>query len=226
MFSNLSHRWRTRVRIIVVAWVLVLVVAAFVGTAATVREQAGAEEGREKADELVGVVASALAGDAFEFAVGPPMALDCDITPVREGVDYQRTFKIYTDEPDLAFAQAAARLAAHEGTDGPLVGTEHWGFSTDDFLSVQLDLSTNLPDGPQVYGSVSTGCRPGGAEVGAVMPAERPDTAEALADQAEVDDFSEAIAYGRVECARGGEVETWWWVDRDRRVPHTVDGCA
>jgi hypothetical protein len=46
MFSNVSPAWRRRLRVIVVAWALLLVAAAFLGRQATVREQSDAAEGR------------------------------------------------------------------------------------------------------------------------------------------------------------------------------------
>lgn len=213
MFAELSPVWRKRLVLIVAVWAAVLVAAAFLGRQATVAEQADAAEGRRGADEAVGVAASALAGSAFHFAVGPAVELECEITPVRDGVDYIRTFEVDTDEPELAFQQAAAALADHLDVEGP-TSAEHWRrTASGTFLTVALHVDTES-DGPPLQGSVSTGCRPKGADFGTLTPPERAAKPGSLA------------AYARIECANGGFVETWWWSpDGDRLLPQTTADC-
>ncbi|GAB3220175.1 hypothetical protein GCM10027447_04250 [Glycomyces halotolerans] len=223
MFSNVSPAWRRRLRIIVAAWAVLLVTAAFFGTRATVREQADAAEGREAADAAVGVAASALAGDAFEFHVGPPAALTCSLTPVRDGVEYTRTFLIVTDEPEVAFAQAGAALADHFGTERP-ESDGHWRHTSAAFVNVRLDVDT---EAPAVRGAFTTGCRPSGAAFGAVVPSERPGWITLAEAHPGLEAAGARIeAYGRIECARGGTVETWWWdAGADEPIPSTRDEC-
>ncbi|WP_100448928.1 hypothetical protein [Glycomyces xiaoerkulensis] len=225
VFSNLSPAWRRRLRAIVVAWAVLLVAAAFFASGATVREQADAAEGRTAADAAVGVAASALAGSAFPFSVGPAAATACDLTPVRGGVNFQRHFEVATDEPEAAFEQASAALAGHFGVDRP-GRSGHWRFTGGDFLTVSLHVDREGAS-PGLRGSVSTGCRPEGAAVGSVTPAERPDWV-ALAESRPGRDVAGARirGYGRVECARGGAVETWWWdVGGDELLASTEDRC-
>lgn len=226
VFAELSPAWRRRLVVLVAVWAVALVASAFLGHRATVREQADAAEGRRDADAAVGVAASALAGGAFEFAVGPGLGQECEITPVRDGVEYLRTFEVYTDEPELAFRQAAADLADHLGVEGP-TSAEHWRrTASGSFLTVGLHVETESP-GPSLVGSVSTGCRPAGADFGVLAPAERPDWID-LAEAHPGLDAADATltAYARIHCAEGGTVETWWWSTKDdQRVPQITASC-
>ncbi len=227
VFAELSPVWRRRLVVIVAVWAVALVAAAFLGNRATVREQADAAEGRAGADAAVGVAASALAGSAFEFAVGPGVAQECEITPVRDGVEYLRTFEVYTDEPELAFRQAAADLADHLGVEGP-VSAEHWRrTASGSFLTVGLHIETES-EGPSLIGRVSTGCRPAGADFGVLSPAERPDWIDLAAAHPGLDAADAALtAYARIDCAEGGSAETWWWsTTDDRRIPQITASCG
>jgi hypothetical protein len=227
MFSNVSPAWRRRLRVIVVAWALLLVAAAFLGRQATVREQSDAAEGRASVDATVGVAASALAGSAFKVAVGPPEVTACDITPVRQGVEYRRTFAVDAEEPELAFRQVVEALAPELGFDPPGAGGSGWRATSADFVTARLTVEEGGGDGPGLTGSVSTGCRAAGADVGAFMPGERPGWITlAKARPGLAAEGAVPVAYGRIECARGGDVETWWWdLGDDRLVSSTADRC-
>ena len=226
MFAELSPVWRRRLVAIVAVWAVVLVAAAFGGRRATVHEQADADEGRRAADAAVGVAASALSGSAFEFAVGPGFGQRCAITPVREGVEYVRTFEVYTDEPELAFRQAAADLADHLGVEGP-DSAAHWRRTAKgSFLTVGLHVESGA-EGPSLVGSVSTGCRPSGADFGAISPSERPGWIDLAAAHPGLDAADAVLtAYARIDCAEGGAAETWWWsASDDRRIPLITASC-
>ncbi|MFG3342468.1 hypothetical protein [Glycomyces sp. NPDC048151] len=215
MFSNLSARWRRRLRVAVVVWAVLLVAVAFAGSRATVREQVDAVGARAVLDGVVGEAASVFTGAAV-LAVGPLTWEECEVTPVRPGLSLERTLQV--SGATVADVEALAeRFGLRVLADGP--DGASWSGETADFVGVRVTAPAADPPGgrwaePVAVQAVS-GCRPSEAPVGAFAP-EPP--AEATADW----------AYGSVGCPGGETLSSWTEAveAQPMRVHETTGGCA
>lgn len=215
MFSNVSARWRRRLRIAVVVWAVLLVAAAFAGSRATVREQVDAAGARTVMDAVVGEAAADFSGAAV-LAVGPLTQEACDVTPVRAGLSLERTLQISgaTVEQVDALAERFALSALTSGPDGA-----SWSGTTADFIGVRINAPVADPPGGRwsepVAVQMITGCRPLEAPVGSFTP---DPPAEA----------TEAWAYGSVACPGGETLSSWTEPVEAQpfRVHETTGGCA
>ncbi|MDN3243370.1 hypothetical protein [Glycomyces tritici] len=215
MFSNLSERWRRRLRIAVVVWAVLLVAVAFAGSRATVREQVDAAGARELLDAAVGEAAAVFTGAAV-LAVGPLTWEACDVTPVRQGLSLERTLQVSGATVEHVEA-LAARFALRSLTSDP--DGASWSGTTQDFIGVRVNAPAADPPGDRWAEPVAvqaiSGCRPLEAPLGSFTP-EPP--AEA----------TDAWDYGSIDCP-GGETLTSWTEQVDAqpmRVHETTGGCT
>lgn len=215
MFSNLSARWRRRLRVAVVVWAVLLVAVAFAGSRATVREQIDAAGARVLLDAAVGAAAAAFTGAAV-LAVGPLTWEECDVTPVRRGLSLERTLQVSgaTVEHVEALSQRFALRSLTSEPDGA-----SWSGTTEDFIGVRVTAPAADPPGgrwaePVAVQAIS-GCRPLEAPVGSFTP-EPPAEAQA------------GWVYGSVACSGGGTLASWTEPveAQPMRVHETTGGCA
>jgi hypothetical protein len=215
VFSNLSQRWRRRLRIAVVVWAVLLVAVAFAGSRATVREQVDAEGARSLLDAAVGEAAALFTGAAV-LAVGPLTWEECEVTPVRPGLSLERTLQVSgaTVEHVEALAERFALRSLTSEPDGA-----SWSGTTQEFIGVRVTAPAADPPGgrwaePVAVQAVS-GCRPLEAPIGAFAP---DPPAEA----------TDAWAYGSVDCPDGATLTSWTEPveAQPMRVHETTGGCA
>lgn len=215
MFSNVSARWRRRLRVAVVVWAVLLVAVAFAGSRATVREQVDAAGARSVMDAVIGDAAADFTGAAV-LAVGPLTWEACDVTPVRAGLSLERTLQVSGARVEQveALAERFALSALTAGPDGA-----SWSGTTEDFIGVRINAPAAEPPGGRwsepVAVQATTGCRPFEAPVGSVAP---DPPVEATADW----------AYGSVACPGGGSLSSWTEPVEAQplRVHETTGGCA
>ncbi|WP_026923410.1 hypothetical protein [Glycomyces arizonensis] len=193
MFANVSPLWRKRLRLIVAAWALLLLVGAFIGSGASVREQVDAAEARVDMDALIGEAAAALTGSS-PLAVGPLEAAECTVTPVRVGLSLSRTLQI-AEASVWSLETLVDRFGLRNDPDSPV-----WGATTADYIGLRLTVPEAEPVGGKYAEPLefraSTGCRPVGEAVGAFAP-----TAAAAPET--------GWRYGAVDCLGGGRLESW-----------------
>lgn len=215
MFSNLSARWRRRLRVVVVAWAVLLVAVAFAGSRATVREQVDAAGARELLDAVVGEAAAGFTGAAV-LAVGPLTWEACEVTPVRAGLSLERTLQVSgaTLEDVVALADRFSLRVLTSEADGA-----SWSGETADFIDVRVTAPAADPPGgrwaePVAVQAIS-GCRPLEAPVGSLAP-DPPAGATG------------AWTYGSVDCPGGGTLSSWTEPVEAQplRVHETTGGCA
>lgn len=207
MFANVSPKWRKRLRVIVVAWALVLVAAAFMSSGVSVREQVGAHDAREDMDAALGEAALYLTGEVYFLSAGPLEVSSCDITPLRPGVALARTLMVERSREDT-LEGLADRFDLHRAPDAEL---PTWGGFAGDYVELRL---TEVDTGISQL-RASTGCRPVDEPLGVVRPAP-PAEAEA------------SWNFGAVDCPGGGTLESWTTpsVERPLTVEESNGGCA
>jgi hypothetical protein len=193
VFSNLSPRWRRRLRLAVAAWAAVLVAAAFLASGASVREQVDAAEAREDMDALVGEAAAALTGSTL-LAVGPLEASECSVTPVRPGLTLSRTLQV-SGASVWHLETLVDRFGLRSEPGSPV-----WNATTAEYIGLRLTEPEAGPaDGryeePLEFRAM-TGCRPVEEAVGSFAPS------SAAAPEA-------GWRYGAVDCLGGGRLESW-----------------
>ncbi|MEU5871876.1 hypothetical protein AB0A73_09985 [Glycomyces sp. NPDC047369] len=214
MFSNVSARWRRRLRAAVAVWALLLLVAAFAGTRATVREQVDAAGARAAMDAVLGEAAASVTGAAVA-AVGPLGVEDCDVTPVRPGASLSRTLQISGATVDQVEA-IADRFSLEPSADS---AAAVWFGDADGYISLRVTAEVAAPPGGRwsepVTVQAATGCRPLDRGVAAFTP-DPPASA------------TPEWAYGAVPCPDGGELSSWTEpVEAEPlRVHETTGGCA
>ncbi|GAB3655877.1 hypothetical protein [Glycomyces tarimensis] len=207
MFSNVSPKWRTRLRVAVVAWALLLVAAAFAGSGVSVREQVGAHDARADMDAVLGEAAGYLSGEVHVLSAGPLEVDPCDITPVRPGVALARTLMVERSREDT-LEGLAERFALERDADAE---RPTWFGVTDGYVEVRLaEVDTGV-----ARLRASTGCRPADEALGVVRPVP-PAEAES------------SWNFGVVDCPGGGRLESWTTpsVDRPLTVEESTGGCA
>lgn len=215
MFSNVSARWRRRLRVAVVVWAVVLVAVAFAASRTTVREQVDAAEARTVMDAVVGEAAALFTG-ASVLAAGPLHWEACDVTPVRPGLALERTIQVSGARASEVEA-LADRFALSVLTDTPEGAS--WSGTTGDFIGLRVTAPAGDPPGGRwsepVEVQAVTGCRPLDEPVGAFAPSP---PAEATAEW----------AYGSVPCPGGESLASWTEPIEARpfRVHETTGGCA
>ncbi|MQM26551.1 hypothetical protein [Glycomyces albidus] len=214
MFSNVSARWRRRLRVAVVVWAVLLVAAAFAGSRATVREQVSAADARAVMDAALGEAAAAVTGAAV-LAAGPLEAEPCEVTPVRPGLSLSRTLQVSGATVDQV-ESLADRFALRRSSDA---SAAVWSGDTEGYVSLRITAENPDPAGGRwsdpVLVHAVTGCRPLDGGVAAFEP---DPPLEATA----------AWRYGAVPCP-GGEVLASWTEPVEAepfRVHETTGGCA
>ncbi|THV41463.1 hypothetical protein [Glycomyces buryatensis] len=194
MFSNVSPRWRTRLRLLVVAWALVLVAAAFFSSRSTVSEQIDAARAATDLGEFLGSAAADIP-DSAVIAVGPLRIESCDVNPVRPGASLSQTLQ-FTGATVADLDTLADRLDLRPAPD---TSVAIWNGSTSDYLNVRVTATTPDPAGglhtDPVELQVTTGCRPG-PEPAAFTPAP-PEGAD------------ESWQYGALTCPNGTVLASW-----------------
>lgn len=215
MFSNVSARWRRRLRVAVAVWAVLLVAVAFAASRATVREQVGAAEARAVMDAVLGEAAGSLTGSAV-LAAGPLHAEACEVTPVRPGLSLERTLQVSgatADQVDALVERFSLRLTT-EGAE-----EASWSGEAEGYIGVRVNAPGLDPAGGRWSEPVAvqavTGCRPLDAPVASFAP-EPP--AEAAG----------SWEFGSVGCP-GGEALSSWTESVDAqpmRVHETTGGCA
>ncbi|WP_335991959.1 hypothetical protein [Glycomyces sp. MUSA5-2] len=214
MFSNVSARWRRRLRVAVVVWALLLFAAAFAGTRATVREQVDAAQARAVMDAALGEAAASVTGAAV-LAAGPLGVEDCEVTPVRPGASLSRTLQISGATVDQVEA-LADRFGLEPSSDSDAAV---WFGDADGYISLRV--TAEVPDPPggrwsePVTVQATTGCRPLDGGVAAYAP----DPPAGATPEWE---------YGAVPCPGGGELASWTEAVEAEplRVHETTGGCA
>lgn len=215
MFSNVSARWRRRLRVAVVVWAVLLVAVAFAGSRATVREQVDAAGARELLDAAIGEAAGVFTGAAV-LAVGPLSWESCDVTPVRAGLSLERTLQVSgatVDHVEELSERFALRVLTNE-PDGA-----SWSGTTGDFIGVRVTAPAGDPPSGRwaepVEVQAVSGCRPLEAPVGSFAP---DPPAGATADW----------AYGSVDCPGGETLASWTEAVEAQplRVHETTGSCA
>jgi hypothetical protein len=215
VFSNLSARWRRRLRVAVVLWAVLLLALAFAGSRATVREQVDASGARGLLDAAIGEAAAAFTGAAV-LAVGPLTWDECKVTPVREGLSLERTLQISGATVDHV-ASLTDRFSLRSLTNEP--DGASWSGTTADFIGIRVTAPAADPPGGRWAEPVSvqavSGCRPLEAPIGSFTPAP---PAEATADW----------DYGSIACPGGGTLTSWTEPveAQPMRVHETTGGCA
>jgi hypothetical protein len=214
VFSNVSARWRRRLRVAVVAWAVLLLAAAFAGSRATVREQVGAADARAAMDAVLGEAAAAVTGAAV-LAAGPLESEPCEVTPVRAGVSASRTLQVSGATVDQV-ESLADRFGLRPSAN---VEAAVWSGDTDGFISLRITAEQPDPAGgrwsePVILHAV-TGCRPLEAGVASFEP-DPPAGATA------------AWRYGAVPCPGGETLSSWTEpVAAEPFLVHeTTGGCA
>jgi hypothetical protein len=215
VFSNVSARWRRRLRVAVVVWAVLLVAVAFAASRATVREQVDAAGARALMDAALGEAAALFTGAAV-LAAGPLGREECDVTPVRPGLSLERTLQVSGATADQVEA-LAGRFELSVQTEGP--DGASWSGTTGDFLGLRILAPAADPPGGRwsepVEVQAVTGCRPVDGPVGSFAPVP---PAEASAEW----------AYGSVPCP-GGEALASWTEPLEAqpfRVHETTGGCT
>jgi hypothetical protein len=214
VFSNVSARWRRRLRVAVAVWAVLLLAAAFAGSRATVREQVGAADARAAMDAVLGEAAAAVTGAAV-LAAGPLESEPCEVTPVRAGLSASRTLQISGATVDQV-ESLADRFDLRPSAN---VEAAVWSGDTDGFISLRITAEQPDPAGgrwsePVILHAV-TGCRPLEAGVAAFEPGP---PAEATG----------AWRYGAVPCPGGETLSSWTEpVAAEPFLVHeTTGGCA
>lgn len=215
MFSNVSARWRRRLRVAVAVWAVLLLALAFAGTRTTVREQVDADQARQVMDAVLGEAAGTMTG-ASVLAIGPLKADACKVTPVRVGLSLSRTLQV--SGATLEEIEALAdRFSLRMLTDGDEEAS--WSGDTEGFIRVRVTAPGADPVGGRWSEPVAiqavTGCRPLEAPVGAFAP---DPPAEATGDW----------QYGSVDCPGGEALASWTEAveAQPMRVHETTGGCT
>lgn len=215
MFSNVSARWRRRLRVAVVVWAVLLVVLAFAGSRATVREQVPAAEAREVMDAVVGEAASAFTGAAV-LSVGPLGWEACEVTPARSGLALTRTLQV-SGATVVQVEALVERFALRPLTSGP--DGVSWSGESAGYVNVRVTATSAEPAAGRwvdpVAVQASTGCRPLDGPVGVFVP-RPPFGAEA------------SWEYGSVPCPDGKSLSSWTEAVEAQpfRVHETTGGCV
>ena len=207
MFSNVSPKWRTRLRVIVAAWALLLVAAAFLGSATTVREQVGAGEARQDMDAVLGEAAGYLSGGAHFLSAGPLVVDACSVTPLRPGAALERTLMVEGGREDT-LEEIAERF---DLTRNPDAERPTWFGTTGGYIELRLiEVELGLAEL-----RARTGCRPEGAGVGVVSPAPPPGA-------------DDTWGFGALDCAGGGRLESWTTPSAEGpfEAEESTGGCA
>ncbi|THV30157.1 hypothetical protein [Glycomyces paridis] len=215
MFSNVSARWRRRLRALVVVWAVLLVAVSFWGSRATVREQVGAAEARTVLDGLVGEAAASLTGAAV-LAVGPLLVEACDVTPARHGWSLSRTLQV-SGATVSQVEDLVARFELRSVSSGPEGAS--WSGESADFVGLRVTASSAEPAGGRWADPVSlqatSGCRPATSPVGVVSPVPPLE-------------WEPSWDFGSVECPDGTVLASWTEpVEAEPlRVHETSGGCS
>jgi hypothetical protein len=215
VFSNVSARWRRRLRAAVAVWAVLLVALAFAASRATVREQVDAAASREAMDAVLGEAAGSLTGAAV-LAAGPLHAEPCDVTPVRPGLMLERTLQVSgaTKAQVDALVERFAMRVLTEGAE-----EASWSGEAEGYIGLRVNASGSDPAGGRWSEPVAvqavTGCRPLDGAVASFTP-EPPPEAEA------------AWEFGSFDCPGGGTLESWTEPveAQPMRVHETTGGCA
>lgn len=169
--KQLLSAWlkRRKLGVVVTAWGLLVAILAFSASSVTVREQLDIGDALPRLSQAVGDVAGLMSGQEPSFAVEPLVRDDeCDITPVRSGVEYSRSLKIYAGEnsaPQVA-KNLRDRLAdRYDLRVAPSVdGALRYTATLPNFVDYELSAFNGV-----VEWVASTGCRPVGSEAGTVV---------------------------------------------------------
>ncbi|SDD85459.1 hypothetical protein [Glycomyces harbinensis] len=215
MFSNVSARWRRRLRAAVAVWAVLLVALAFAGSRATVSEQVDAAGAREAMDAVLGAAAGSLTGAAV-LAAGPLHAESCDVTPVRPGLSLERTLQVSGATVDQieALVETYALRVLTEGAE-----EASWSGDVEGFIGLRVNAPGSDPAGGRWSEPVAvqavTGCRPIEAPVGSFTPDPPIDAAESW-------------EFGAVDCPGGERLSSWTEpVEAEpMRVHETTGGCV
>jgi hypothetical protein len=215
VFSNVSARWRRRLRAAVAVWALLLVAVAFAGSRATVREQVDAAGARAAMDAVLGEAAGSLTGAAV-LAAGPLHAEPCEVTPVRPGLLLERTLQVSGATVEQIEA-LVDRFSLRLMTEGAAEAS--WSGETEGYVEVRVNAAGSDPAGGRWSEPVAvqavTGCRPLEAPVGSFAPDPPPEA-------------TGAWEFGSVDCP-GGEVLSSWTEPveaQPMRVHETTGGCV
>ncbi|MGH8791444.1 MAG: hypothetical protein ACRDXX_02195 [Stackebrandtia sp.] len=173
-----ARLWRSRKAAVWIGlWALAVVVLAFLApSAATVREQTEAPDAIGDLDAAVGDAAGLLTGKPYAYAVGQLRSEgECDITPVRDGVEYSRSVTVYAEEADVPVV--VEELA--EGLQDRYDLTSAWSgdrarYTGEISSYVLLEL---LSGENTVTWTARTGCRPAGGAVAQLLPDYQPPAA-------------------------------------------------
>jgi len=215
VFSNVSARWRRRLRAAVVVWALLLLAAAFAGTRATVREQVDAAEARAVMDAALGEAAAAVTGAAV-LAAGPLGVEECDVTPVRPGLSLSRTLQV--SGATVGQVEALAERFGLERSSNTAAAV--WSGEAEGYIGLRV--TAEVPDPPggrwsdPVQVQAVTGCRPlDGGGVASFAP-DPPASA------------TPEWSWGAVPCPGGEELSSWTEAVEAEplRVHETTGGCA
>lgn len=145
---------------IIVAWAGVLIVLAFVATdrAPTVKEQVNAGVSRDAMAQGTALALGSLSGveGVVVTATGFEFAERCKVTPVREGVRYTQSVRVYTSPANVA--SVMDRLYGVLRKDYDLVTNGAGGYTGQAQPFITALLVPTL-DAPLVW-RLDTGCRP------------------------------------------------------------------
>ena len=215
MFSNVSARSRRRLHVAVALWAVLLVVLAFAGSRATVREQVDAAAARAAMDAVLGEAAGSLTGAAV-LAAGPLHVESCDVTPVRPGLSLERTLQVSgaTVEQIEALVDTFSMQLLTESAE-----EASWAGDAEGYISVRINAPGADPAGGRWSEPVAvqavTGCRPLDEPVAVYLP----------------DPPAEAAGsweFGAIDCPGGEAVSSWTEpVEAEpMRVHETTGGCV
>lgn len=159
---------------LIIGWAVVLVALAFLasGRAPTVKEQVSAGVSR---DEMARGTALALrdlasAEGVVVTATGFELAESCKVTPVRSGVRYTQTVRVYTAQENVV--SVMDRLYRALRTDYDLVNNGAGGYAghAEPFVTALLAPTLDAP----VTWRLDTGCRPADEPTVSVDPPATP----------------------------------------------------
>ncbi|GLZ77582.1 hypothetical protein Afil01_23890 [Actinorhabdospora filicis] len=151
------RRWLTA---LIIGWAAILAVLAFLATgrAPTVKEQVNAGVSRTEMARGTAMALRSLAGaeGVLVTATGFEFTEACKVTPVRDGVRYTQTVRVYTPQENVV--SVMERLYGALRTDYDLVNNGAGGYAghASPFISALLVPTLDAP----VTWRLDTGCRP------------------------------------------------------------------
>lgn len=145
---------------LIIGWAVVLVALAFLasGRAPTVKEQVNAEVSRAEMARGTAIALRDLASaeGVVVTATGFELAEECKVTPVRPGVRYTQTVRVYTPQENIV--SVMDRLYRALRVDYDLVNNGAGGYAghAEPFVTALLAPTLDAP----VTWRLDTGCRP------------------------------------------------------------------